>query len=157
MKALLLYYSYGGNTRRVAEKIARETGADLCEIRTVHPYEGDYQAVVDQGQEEIRRGFEPELLPLEKDPADYEVVILGTPVWWYTFAPAMRTLLHRADWTGKRVYPFATNGGWIGHTFADFRKFCPGAQVEDGLNLRFDEDRLQTPEEKISVWSRGIH
>ena len=47
MKALVLFYSYGGNTRRVAKLVQQETGADLCEIETVTPYTGSYNAVVD--------------------------------------------------------------------------------------------------------------
>ena len=63
MKALVLFYSYGGNTRRVAKLVQQETGADLCEIETVTPYTGSYNAVVDQGQREVNSGFEPELKP----------------------------------------------------------------------------------------------
>ena len=47
MKALVLFYSYGGNTRRIAKLIQREISADLCEIETVIPYTGSYNAVVD--------------------------------------------------------------------------------------------------------------
>ena len=64
-------------------------------------------------------------------------MILGTPVWWYTFAPAVKTVLSAADWNGKTVYPFATNGGWIGHTFRDMKTACAGADVKQGLNIRF--------------------
>ena len=59
MKTLILYYSYGGNTRRVAQMIQKEVGGDLAEIQTVQPYTGDYNAVVDQGQREIDSGFCP--------------------------------------------------------------------------------------------------
>ena len=49
MKALIVYYSYGGNTRRIAELLQKQTGADMAEIQTQTPYTGSYQAVVDQG------------------------------------------------------------------------------------------------------------
>ena len=123
MKALVLFYSYGGNTRRVAKLVQQETGADLCEIETVTPYTGSYNAVVDQGQREVNSGFEPELKPISADLSQYDTIILGTPVWWYTFAPAMRTLLAHQDFSGKVIYPFATNGGWLGHTFQDIGRY----------------------------------
>ena len=135
MKTLILYYSYGGNTRRVARMIQKEAGGDLAEIQTVQPYAGDYNAVVDQGQREVDSGFCPELKPLSVDLKDYDTVVLGSPVWWYTFA---------------------TNGGWLGHTLKDFAKACKGGEVKPGLDVRFDGTRLRTPEQDILRWAKGI-
>ena len=156
MKALILYYSYGGNTRRIAERMQKILDCDLAEIETVTPYTGSYDSVVDQGQRKADSGFEPEIKPLSKNPADYDIVVLGTPVWWYTPAPAVKTALSATDWTGKTVYPFATNGGWIGHTFKDFEKTCQGATVKKELNIRFDEHTLRTPEAEIDRWTQQI-
>ena len=80
----------------------------------------------------------------------------GTPVWWYTFAPAVHTFLTQQDLSCKTVYPFATNGGWIGHTFADIEKSCKGAEVKEGMNIRFDEDVLRTSEAEIDAWIQKI-
>lgn len=156
MKALLLYYSYGGNTRGVAKQLCEVLDCDSAEIATVTPYTGSYDDVVAQGQREIDSGFEPPVQPLAKDPNDYDTVILGTPVWWYSFAPAVKTVLAACDWNGKTVYPFATNGGWIGHTFRDIQSACAGADVRDGLNLRFDGARQQTPPEELDRWAAQI-
>lgn len=156
MKAIVIYYSYGGNTRRVAEEIGKTVGADLAEIKTVKPYTGSYDDVVDQGQREVNSGFLPEIKPLDMDLSQYDTVILGTPVWWYTFAPAMGSFLHGADLSGKTVYPFATNGGWLGHTFKDIEKTCRGAKVKTGLNVRFNEDRQMTPDTDIQKWMKNI-
>ena len=71
--------------------------------------------MVDQGQREVNSGFLPEIQPMDVDLSQYATIVLGIPVWWYTFAPAMNRFLHRADLSGKTVCPFATNGGWIGH------------------------------------------
>lgn len=68
MSALVIYYSYSGNTRRAAERIGKAIGADLAEIQTVRPYTGSYDDVVDQGQREVDSGFLPELRPLGADP-----------------------------------------------------------------------------------------
>lgn len=156
MKPIVIYYSYGGNTRRIAEKLQKALNADLAEIKTVKPYTGSYDDVVDQGQREVNSGFLPELQPLHVNLSQYDTVILGTPVWWYTFAPAMGSFLHQADLSGKTVYPFATNGGWLGHTFRDFAKACRGANVKAGLNIRFNEDKQQTPEADIQRWVKHI-
>ncbi len=98
----------------------------------------------------------PEIRPLKADLSQYDTIILGTPVWWYTFAPAIKTFLHSTDLSGKTVYPFATNGGWIGHTFRDVQKACTGANVLPGLNVRFNEDKQLTAEADIQGWLRNI-
>lgn len=156
MKSVILYYSYGGNTRRIAKTISRAIGADLAEIQPMQPYIGSYDQVVEQGQDEVDRGYMPAIQPMDVDLTAYDTVILGTPVWWYTFAPAMKTFLHQADLQGKHVYAFATNGGWIGHTFEDFAAACPGAHVHHGLNVRFEQDQQLTPDQEILTWAKAI-
>jgi len=59
MNGLVLYYSYGGNTRRIAEQIQKVLGCDLAEIATVAPYTGSYDEIVSQGQREADSGFKP--------------------------------------------------------------------------------------------------
>ncbi len=156
MKLLILYYSYSGNTRSIAEEIQKKAGGTLAEIKTVMPYAGDYNVVVDQGQREVERGYEPEICPLDVDLSDFDTIILGTPVWWYTFAPAVKTLLSHSDWKGKRIYPFATNGGWLGHTLKDIKTACVGAAVEEGLDIRFDGIKLKTDHARIDAWVQKI-
>ena len=156
MKALIAYYSYRGNTKRIAELIAKETGADTLRIETVVPYEGSYNKVVNQGQDEVNAGYCPDIKPLSVDLSKYDTIILGTPVWWYTFAPAMHTFLKSQNWSGKTIYPFTTNGGWIGHTFKDFKNICTGAEMKSGLNVRFDEATLRTSMKDIENWIHNI-
>ena len=136
--------------------IQKETGGDLARIETVVPYDSDYSKVVDQGQDEVNRGYMPEIKPLDIRFEDYDRVILGTPVWWYTFAPAMHTFLASHDFSGKTVCPFVTNGGWIGHTLKDIAAACKGAKVERGLNIKFDGDKLQALESEIKKWIQDI-
>ena len=156
MSILVVYYSYGGNTRSVAERVHAKLGGDIAEIRTVEPYTGSYDDVVEQGQEEVNAGFKPAIQPLGVNVADYDDIVIGTPVWWYTFAPAAKTFLEDNDWTNKNVYPFVTNGGWLGHTPQDFERACRGAKVERALNIRFDGNRQATPESAVGRWINAI-
>jgi flavodoxin len=94
MKKLVIYYSQAnGNTRRIAEMIASKMGADITAIDTVKPYTGTYDEIVDQGQKEVNRGFQPEIKQIEVNPAEYDEIIIGTPTWWYTMAPAVLTFI----------------------------------------------------------------
>ncbi len=157
MKSIVVFYSYGGNTHRVAEYISNLLCADIVEIQTTEPYKGSYNDVVEQGQREVESGFMPKIKPINIDWSCYNAIILGTPVWWYTFAPAMKSFLESVDFSGKIIYPFATNGGWIGHTFKDFAKSIPSAKVEEGLNIRFDKDKQITSDMAIGKWVELIH
>lgn len=152
MKALTVIYSHSGNTRKIAEMIQKKLGGDIAEIKLKTPYTGSYNSIVEQGKREVESGFSPAIEPLGVELSKYDTVFLGTPVWWYTFAPAMKTFLEENDLSGKTVYPFATNGGWLGHTFEDFKKACPGADVKKGLNVYFSSSTLKTKQKEIDSW-----
>lgn len=152
MKSLILYYSYRGNTQRIAERIHSAIGGDIARIDTVVPYTGSYDDVVAQGEQEVKRGFLPELKAMDIDLDRYDTIVLGTPVWWYTCAPATRAFLTAHDLSGKTVYPFATNGGWLGRTLKDVAALCPGADVKPGLDVHFDDTTLRTPDKTIDRW-----
>ncbi len=156
MKALIVYYSYSGNTKKIAEMIQKKIGADAVQIETVVAYPDNYDAVVDQGHKEIAKGYCPEIKPLNVDLRDVDTVVLGTPVWWYTYAPALKTFLNSQNWQGKTVYPFATDGGWIGHTLKDIADVCEGADVKVGIDIHFNGARLKTAEKDIENWIETI-
>lgn len=161
-KLLIAYYSWtNGNTERIAKMLQGVAGGDLLRIDTAIPYPDDYDTVVDQGKREVERGYEPELAPLALDVAGYDVVAVGTPTWWYTMAPAVKTFLHEnADaLAGKVVVPFMTNGGWPGHVIADMTKACSSSEVRCPLEARFDSTggpRLETPEADIEAWAKSV-
>lgn len=77
-KMLVVYYSWSnGNTKRIAERLAGETGADLARIETTFAYTGSHEEVVDQGQREVEAGFMPQINPLPVELSDYEVIAIG--------------------------------------------------------------------------------
>ncbi|WP_294148044.1 flavodoxin [uncultured Selenomonas sp.] len=160
MKKLIVYYSQArGNTRRIAKMIQQATGADLEEIETVTPYTGSYDEIVNQGQREVNSGFTPEIKPLQKALASYDEIILGTPTWWYTMAPAVRTFLSQNDLTGKKVVLFQTHGGWPAHCLKDMEKMAGGADIVSTYAVQFDStggDHLETPLADIERWMQTL-
>ncbi|MDO4175358.1 MAG: flavodoxin [Eubacteriales bacterium] len=157
---LIVYYSWSnGNTARIAKALQEATGADLAHIDTVTPYQGSYDDVVKQGQDEVKRGFAPDIQPLPMDVNQYDIIAVGTPTWWYTMAPAVLSFLHQHDWNGKTVIPFMTNGGWPGHVIQDMEKACQGASIKEPLAVQFDAnggDHLETPETEIEAWTQRV-
>lgn len=157
---LIVYYSLSnGNTKRIAELMQKATGADIARIETVKPYTGSYNDIVEQGQREVNQGYQPEIVPLAYDPADYDIIAVGTPTWWYTMAPAVLTFLASHDWKGKTVIPFMTDGGWPGHVIKDIKNACAGASFAHEMEIRFDSSggaEMVTPEEEVAAWIESL-
>ena len=117
MKTIIIYYGYGKHTRMIVERIKEELECDILEIKPKVPYSNDYQTVVDETTDNLETKETPEIEDIKINLDDYDRVILGTPVWWYTITPPIRKYLTKYDISVKRVYPFATNACWLGATF----------------------------------------
>lgn len=156
MKTLVVYYSLGGNTRKIANLIQSKINADIAEIKLEQDYNGSYDEIVELGQEEVNSGYMPKIKQLTANLDDYDAIILGTPVWWYTFAPAMKSFLNTYNLANKNIYFFATNGGWIGHTFQDFKYALPKSNIVSNINIQFNDKNLTIPQETILNWIENI-
>lgn len=154
MKKLVVFYSYTGHTKMIAESIQRKLNCDILEIKPVKPYSTDYQTVVDEEQNNSSAGKTPDIQKVDKKLNDYDEIIIGTPVWWYTIAPVIRTFLTQNDLSNKTIKPFATNAGWLGHTFQEIQKLCPNSKVDKGMNIVFESysDNLVTSPDEIEKW-----
>lgn len=159
-KTLIIFYSQArGNTKRIAEMIHDKTGFDMVQIDTVKPYTGSYDKIVDQGQREINRGFKPELKSVGIQLDAYDNFIIGTPTWWYTMAPAVKTFLESNNWSGKNVFLFQTHGGWPGHVITDMEESCKGAKVLDEMQIQFDStggDQMVTTVYECENWITAL-
>lgn len=130
MRALVVYYSHSGNTKRIADMIQKKMGADLLEIKPVVPYPVSYDEVVEQAKKEIRAGFVPEIQKTDVDLSKYDTIFVGTPNWWSTIAPPVAAFLKEQDLTGKTVAVFCTHGGGgLGRVKSDVEKLCPESRV----------------------------
>ena len=158
MKKLVVYHSYTGNTKRIAEMIQKQLNCDILELQPKVPFSTDYQEVVDEYQNNSISIKEVEINDLDLNLEIYDEIIIGTPVWWYTISPVVVTFLKKYDFSGKKIYPYATNAGWLGHTFIDFKKLCSNSSVEDGMNIVFKSysDQLVTSEDEIDKWIRNL-
>lgn len=159
-KMLVVYYSWSnGNTEKIALSLQKATGADIAKIETLEPYKGSYDDVVSEGQREVNRGYMRPIKPLDADVQNYDVIAVGTPTWWYTMAPTVKTFLNSQKWEGKTVVPFMTNGGWPGHVIKDIEKECKGAKFLKPMEIQFDSTggaELVTPQGKIDKWIEEV-
>ena len=131
-KVLVAYYSYSGNTKKVAEKIQNITKGDIFEIVPKTSYSNNYDEVVALAQEEKQKDVRPELVD-NGNVKDYDIIFVGTHVWWYTMAGPVRTFLTKNDFTGKTIVPFCTHGGGgASSTYVDMQKLAKGAKITEG-------------------------
>lgn len=159
-KKLVVYYSYTGHTKMIAESIQKKLNCDILEIKPVQEYSEDYNQVVSEEQNNDSSNKKPEIQKINKDLRSYDEIIVGSPVWWYTIAPVIRTFLSENDLAGKVIKPYATNAGWLGHTFQEIEKLCPNSKVEKGMNIVFTEDyrknQLVTSPDEIDSWINNL-
>ena len=131
----VVYFSWSpkGNTRFAAEAIARRADAQLFEIRAEKPYPSDYRACCDEAKPECSG---KQLRPIRSisglDLTQYDVIFIGTPNWWGTMAPPVRTFVtqYASDFRNKTVCLFQTNGGGgMQRCESEFSELLPGQNV----------------------------
>lgn len=136
-KNLVLYYSQNGSTQAVAEELQKQVGADIERIEAVEPYSGDFQATIQRSGQEREKGETPALKPLKSKIADYDVIFLGYPIWFGTYAMPMATLVKEQDFADKTIVPFCTFGsGGLNTSSADLKKALPKAKIQQGYGVR---------------------
>ena len=136
-KVLVLYYSLTSNTKTVAQEIATRLDADIEEITLVEPYDTAFQATIDRCKADREKGIVPEIQPLKSNIADYDVIFIGYPIWFGTYAPPIASLLDKVDLSGKKVVPFCTFGsGGLESSVKDLAEKQPNAEILPGYGVR---------------------
>ena len=134
---LVLYYSQTSNTKAVAEEIAQQLGADIEEIVPVNPYDGDFQATIERCMQEKEQGVITEIQPLASDINKYDVVFIGYPVWFGTYAPPVAAFLKQTDLSGRKIVPFCTFGsGGLESSVKELAEQQPNAEILPGYGIR---------------------
>lgn len=137
-KSLVLYYSQTGATEKVALELQTMLGADIEAIGLENPYTGTYMETVQRAGQERESGELPDLLPLKSDLSKYDVIYLGYPIWYGTYAVPVMSLVKDYDFAGKKIVTFCTFGsGGMEPAINDLKKALPEAEIADnGFGIR---------------------
>ena len=139
MKPLIVYYSYSGITKRLAEDIALITDGKLRELKPETPYSFSHNTAIKELRQEIDKGYCPHLLQGAEPIEDTDVIFVGSPNWLKTFAPPVLSFLRSVDLSGKTIIPFCTHGGGgFGRMIEDYKRECKNSIIKDGIALRGD-------------------
>ena len=144
MKVLVCYFSASGITKRVAENLAYSIDADLFEIEPVEKYTKEDLDWMDKNSrttiEMKDKSSRPAISKKVSNLNDYDTVILGFPVWWYTVPTIINTFIEENDLSGKKIYIFVTSGGSsFGGCLRDLKNTYPNLNFVNGNKFTGNE------------------
>ena len=128
-RKLVAFFSASGVTAALAQRLSRAAGADLFEIKPAVPYTSadlDWTNASSRSSVEMKNpASRPEIAEKLPSMADYDVVFVGFPIWWYVAPTIINTFLESYDFSGKTIALFATSGGSpMGRTLEILRPLC---------------------------------
>ena len=152
MKTLVTYFSASGNTKKVAEQINEIIKGDLFEIEPVEKYTDadlDWSSKTSRSTLEMQdKNFRPPIKNKVENLNDYQKVVIGFPIWWYTAPSIINTFIEENDLTGKEIYLFCTSGGSpVDKAVENLKNAYPKLDFKLGKTFRGRED-----EEEILDW-----
>ncbi len=156
-KILVAYFSASGTTKKAAILLAKAANADLFEIEPKIPYtSADLNWMNKKSRSTLEMNdpaSRPEIANRVENIADYDAVLLGFPVWWYTAPTIIKTFLESYDFSGKEIVLFATSGGsGLGATESALKPCAPNAVFKGGkLVNRATESSLKEWVESLNL------
>ena len=130
-----MYYVDKGNTEVIAEYIKELTGADMFKVEPLTPYSKEYMECIEEAKVRTREHNAPikEEIP---DLTPYEIIYIGSPVYWGGMPEEMFTALKGKDFSGKIIKPFVTHeGSGLSSIPSQLKELCTGASVLNGIAI----------------------
>lgn len=126
-KILVVYFSQSGTTKNIADEIVRLTGADTYRILAAEPYKGDGYPDSDRIKDEAENNKRPAVSNLPENLDNYDVIFVGTPIWWHYPAMVVCTFLDSYDFKGKTIITFCSYGAttWMPQTIDKIKELTP--------------------------------
>ena len=157
-KVLVAYFSWSGNGQQMARWISEETGGELFRIVPSESYGEDFNTCADRAKDELDNGIRPELSEhIDADTmAQYDVVYLGFPVWWYDLPMPVWTFLEEYDLSGKTVIPFFSHNGSSNGANSVNRvaELAEGATVLTDRALSLRGSNVADSETEVKDWAK---
>lgn len=157
-KTLIAYFSFSGNTMELANMIEEEVSGDIFRIVPEIPYTND--DVYNRAQSELNGKIRPALKAhLDKDIfANYELIILGFPIWWYDLPMPVWSFVEEYDFSGKTVIPFYThNGSSSGASSLEtLKSLLPNSDFKQDKALSIRGSRVSSSKSEVVSWTTKL-
>jgi flavodoxin len=134
-KSLVVYYSYEGSTRVITQTITQVLEADVLECKPLKDIRSKGFMKYVWGGRQVLFKTRPELEIFGKNPDDYDSIIIGTPVWAFSYAPAIRSFLMQAKLTNKKIGLFCCHEGGPGKTLENLKKKLSNNTIIDKMDF----------------------
>lgn len=144
MNRIVVYFSATGTTKGVGKTLAKRLNADTYEIKPVTPYtDADLNWMDKKSRSTLEmkdKSSRPEIIKDELDLSQYDEILIGFPVWWYTCPTIVATFVESFDFSNKKIILWGTSGSsGLGSAKKDLAK-CTSAEIVDGRIIRSDKD-----------------
>lgn len=156
-KTLVIYYSLSRHTENIAKQIQEITKADIYKIETVEKINTTPWFYLTL-RKQLKTKKYPEIKKDFPNLTKYDTIFVGSPVWWYTVSTPMLSFLNTADFKGKNVVPFSTQGSNYGKFFEDFRLQAKNANIKQEASFNeLSEKYNYAVKNKIIMWLNKIN
>ena len=157
MKTAVVFYSLDGNCALVAEEIKSQLNADLIRLYTKDEKKRGKVGKLFWGLRMVFSRKKPPLKPYTFDPAVYDLIIIGVPVWADSPAPPVQTFIAETSITGKKIALFVCHAGGKGKSQEKFRALLTGNDIVAEANFKDPvKDKNEDVKQQISVWIKGF-
>ena len=157
MSTLVVYFSFTGSTKFIAEKIAKTMNADIAQLKTSKEYPADGFKKYFFGGKSVIFGEKPDLVNEPIDWNRYDTIIIGTPVWAGSFAPPIKSFISQYKIRGKRIALFASHGGGgAKKCFAKLKKELSGNEFICEIDFVEPKKNREGNTSKAVKWARSI-
>jgi flavodoxin len=157
MKTLVVYYSYEGSSALIAGELKKAVAADLLEIKTEDEKVRSGFAKYFCGGRQVFTHARPKLKPWTVKIEDYDLIILGAPVWAGAPAPALQSFIEKANISGKKIALFLCHAGGPGKALAALKALLPGNTIVGEIDFQSPakQDR-ETLVKRIKEWAKAL-
>ena len=152
MKTLIVYYSRTNVTKEIANKLQKELDCDIEELTDGGKYDGKLGFL--KGGMNATLGRASDIDPVSKNPADYDLIIIGTPVWSSNMAPPIFTYLIEYRDQIKNMASFCTCMG--GGYDKALEKIADVSGKEQISTMFLTSKDIENPSEKINNFINKI-
>lgn len=156
-KSIILFYSFEGNTKKVAKFLSQELNLPIEQIKPVKDLKSKGFSKYPLGGGQVIMKKKPELMPIKANLDEYDTVFIGSPIWAGSFTPGIRTLLENGELRGKRVAFFYCYDGKPGKAEEKIKEgVSTYNELISAYGLMRVKDGFENLKEGAVDWAKGI-
>ena len=156
MKTSVVFYSYDGNCTFTARQIGKLLNADIVQVQTVDEKKRSGFLKIMWGAMQVMSKKMPALKPVNFDAAAYDLIILGSPVWAFSPAPAMRAFLSQTKISGKKLALFMCHGGGMRDAMNKFKKLLKDNDIVSQIDINNSVKNAENTVQQIEEWVKTL-